>query len=175
MQAGRGRAEGWKWGGCSHNVRFGETVARQFLETGEEGGGALAGLASLHNSQAGRLAVRKTLRTLCKCHGVSGSCATQTCWRQIPQFQQVRPLCSAVLCCTVLAGGGLPEEAVQEGTEGRPGGGGGGPAGESGQQQDRAGGAPQPPWLGSRGGGGGGCGARTASQTEGAGLPPEFT
>ena len=33
------------------------------------------------------MAVRKTLKTLCKCHGVSGSCATQTCWRQLGEFR----------------------------------------------------------------------------------------
>lgn len=33
--------------------------------------------------------MRKTLRRLCKCHGVSGSCATQTCWRQLPDFPEV--------------------------------------------------------------------------------------
>ena len=31
--------------------------------------------------------MRKTLKTLCKCHGVSGSCATQTCWRQLGEFR----------------------------------------------------------------------------------------
>ena len=43
--------------------------------------------AHLHNNQAGRVAVRKTMRTLCKCHGVSGSCASQTCWRQLSDFR----------------------------------------------------------------------------------------
>lgn len=34
-------------------------------------------------------AVKKTMRRMCKCHGVSGSCATQTCWRQISDFKTV--------------------------------------------------------------------------------------
>ena len=76
----------WKWGGCSDNVKFGELVSRQFLDSGEVGADPRS-LANLHNSEAGRVAVRKTMRTLCKCHGVSGSCATQTCWRQLPEFR----------------------------------------------------------------------------------------
>jgi len=78
----------WKWGGCSDNVKFGETVSRQFLDTGESGNDPRS-LANLHNSEAGRIAVRKTMKTLCKCHGVSGSCATQTCWRQLGEFREV--------------------------------------------------------------------------------------
>jgi len=29
------------------------------------------------------------MKRLCKCHGVSGSCATQTCWRQLSDFSEV--------------------------------------------------------------------------------------
>ena len=62
-------------------------MARQFLDSGETGSEPRS-LAALHNSQAGRVAVRKTMKTLCKCHGVSGSCATQTCWRQLGEFRK---------------------------------------------------------------------------------------
>jgi len=85
---GRPRRTSWQWGGCSANVYFGEQVSRQFLDTRELGNSPKS-LANLHNNQAGRVAVRKTLRRLCKCHGVSGSCATQTCWRQLADFPQV--------------------------------------------------------------------------------------
>lgn len=27
------------------------------------------------------------LRTECKCHGVSGSCLMQTCWKSLPPFR----------------------------------------------------------------------------------------
>ena len=76
----------WAWGGCSDNLVFGERVSRQFLDV-DRATRQQASLATLHNNQAGRVAVRKTMRTLCKCHGVSGSCATQTCWRQLPEFR----------------------------------------------------------------------------------------
>src|SRR6218665_1229411 len=29
------------------------------------------------------------LRRVCKCHGLSGSCTTTTCWRKLPPFVQV--------------------------------------------------------------------------------------
>jgi wingless-type MMTV integration site family, member 8 len=72
----------WKWAGCSDNLVVGAAVGRQFLDRA-------AGLPALHNYEAGRVAVRKAMRQLCKCHGVSGSCATQTCWRQLGDFRDV--------------------------------------------------------------------------------------
>ena len=72
----------WKWAGCSDNLVVGTAVGRQFLDR-------TAGLPALHNHEAGRVAVRKAMRRLCKCHGLSGSCATQTCWRQLGDFREV--------------------------------------------------------------------------------------
>lgn len=34
-------------------------------------------------------AVRNILKTECKCHGVSGSCITRTCWRTLGPFRHV--------------------------------------------------------------------------------------
>lgn len=31
-------------------------------------------------------AVKRAMRRVCKCHGMSGSCATQTCWLQLENF-----------------------------------------------------------------------------------------
>ena len=85
---GSSGADSWKWGGCSDNVAFGEQISKQFLDQDRTNQQQVS-LANLHNNQAGRIAVRKTMRTLCKCHGVSGSCATQTCWRQLGDFKHV--------------------------------------------------------------------------------------
>ena len=101
---------GWKMRGCSDNVHFGSQVAQQFLDATEAGtdsaslgnylldffknsidlhGNFFSSIANLHNNEAGRVAVKRTMRELCKCHGVSGSCATKTCWRQISKFREV--------------------------------------------------------------------------------------
>ena len=78
--------DSWKWGGCSDNVVFGTQVSKQYLDRMSN---EARTLANIHNNEAGRVAVKKTMRQLCKCHGVSGSCATQTCWRQIGNFKEV--------------------------------------------------------------------------------------
>merc|ERR1712110_151851 len=78
----------WKLRGCSDNVHFGSQVAQQLLDATEAGADS-ASMANLHNNEAGRVAVKKNMRELCKCHGVSGSCATKTCWKQISDFRQV--------------------------------------------------------------------------------------
>lgn len=33
--------------------------------------------------------VKTLLRTDCKCHGVSGSCAMKTCWKSLPPFRVI--------------------------------------------------------------------------------------
>ncbi|KAM3605561.1 uncharacterized protein V6R79_000812 [Siganus canaliculatus] len=85
---GQRGGHGWLWGGCSDNVVFGEAISKQFVDALETGQDARAAM-NLHNNEAGRKAVKGTMQRTCKCHGVSGSCTTQTCWLQLPEFREV--------------------------------------------------------------------------------------
>jgi len=33
--------------------------------------------------------VKRTMKTLCKCHGVTGSCQMRTCWKQLAEFREI--------------------------------------------------------------------------------------
>ncbi|XP_053308978.1 protein Wnt-8 [Spea bombifrons] len=85
---GRIGGRGWVWGGCSDNVEFGERISKLFVDGLETGQDARA-LMNLHNNEAGRLAVKSTMKRTCKCHGVSGSCSVQTCWLQLAEFRDI--------------------------------------------------------------------------------------
>ncbi|KAF2366633.1 Wnt [Trinorchestia longiramus] len=85
--------EGWKWGGCSDNLNFGNQFARQFVDAPEKEwhkkNKKFRNLMNLHNNEAGRQVVGNLMKMQCRCHGVSGSCELKTCWRSIPPFSEV--------------------------------------------------------------------------------------
>ncbi|CAG0895528.1 unnamed protein product, partial [Cyprideis torosa] len=85
--------EGWKWGGCSDNLRYGVTFSEAFVDSPEREKYAstrnLRAKMNLHNNAAGRQAIASMLRTQCRCHGVSGSCELKTCWQTLPRFAEV--------------------------------------------------------------------------------------
>jgi wingless-type MMTV integration site family protein 7 len=85
---GRFSAEGWKWGGCSADIQYGLKFSRIFVDSREvdEDSGTLM---NLHNNGAGRKALKDSINTECKCHGVSGSCSTKTCWTTLARFRVV--------------------------------------------------------------------------------------
>ncbi|XP_061582371.1 protein Wnt-8a-like [Cololabis saira] len=85
---GQTGGRGWIWGGCSDNAAFGDKISKLFVDALEDGHDSRAAV-NLHNNEAGRLAVKATLRKACKCHGVSGSCSIQTCWMQLADFREV--------------------------------------------------------------------------------------
>lgn len=82
------QAEGWKWGGCSADVRYGIDFSRRFVDAREIKKNARR-LMNLHNNEAGRRTVYNLADVACKCHGVSGSCSLKTCWLQLADFRKV--------------------------------------------------------------------------------------
>ncbi|CAG7729627.1 unnamed protein product [Allacma fusca] len=90
---GRATPEGWKWGGCSDNLKFGIQFSRRFVDATEKSkpweSKSVRSLMNLHNNEAGRQAIAHLMRMQCRCHGVSGSCELKTCWKNVPSFTEV--------------------------------------------------------------------------------------
>uniref|UniRef100_A0A4W5L5M5 Protein Wnt n=1 Tax=Hucho hucho TaxID=62062 RepID=A0A4W5L5M5_9TELE len=80
--------EGWKWGGCSANIKYGVEFSRHFVDARELKKNARR-LMNLHNNEAGRKILEERMKLECKCHGVSGSCTTKTCWITLPKFREI--------------------------------------------------------------------------------------
>ncbi|MBN3285167.1 WNT7A protein, partial [Polyodon spathula] len=80
--------EGWKWGGCSADIRYGLDFSKVFVDAREIKQNART-LMNLHNNEAGRKMLEENMRLECKCHGVSGSCTTKTCWTTLPKFREL--------------------------------------------------------------------------------------
>ncbi|XP_003381170.1 protein Wnt-4a [Trichinella spiralis] len=87
-RVGRGQdSQGeFSWGGCSDNLPYAISFARKFIDSKDRRSRDGRALMNLHNNRAGRKAVKRNLKIQCKCHGVSGSCATRTCWRALPHL-----------------------------------------------------------------------------------------
>lgn len=90
---GRDTPEGWKWGGCSDNLRYGIKFAKRFIDAPDKKllkkDGEMRNLMNLHNNEAGRRAIARLMMMKCRCHGVSGSCEFKTCWKSLPKFSEV--------------------------------------------------------------------------------------
>uniref|UniRef100_A0A8C5RU58 Protein Wnt n=1 Tax=Laticauda laticaudata TaxID=8630 RepID=A0A8C5RU58_LATLA len=80
--------EGWKWGGCSADIRYGIGFSKVFVDAREIKQNART-LMNLHNNEAGRKILEENMKLECKCHGVSGSCTTKTCWTTLPKFREL--------------------------------------------------------------------------------------
>lgn len=82
-----GETEQFEWGGCSDNIHHGYAMSRQLMQEEKNRDGR--SMIIEHNNEAGRLAVKRNMQTECKCHGLSGACSLQTCWKKMPLFRNV--------------------------------------------------------------------------------------
>jgi hypothetical protein len=77
------------WAGCDEIVKFGFKVAKMYLDTQDSLQGEASRLINSHNYEAGRQAVKKLMKRVCKCHGTSGACQVKTCWTVVPDISEV--------------------------------------------------------------------------------------
>ncbi|XP_075881337.1 protein Wnt-2b-A-like isoform X3 [Nelusetta ayraudi] len=76
------------WGGCSDDIKFGIKFAKDFIDAQELMMKDARAMMNLHNNRCGRMAVKRFMKSECKCHGVSGSCSLRTCWRTMSDFRR---------------------------------------------------------------------------------------
>ncbi|XP_060111247.1 protein Wnt-9b [Heteronotia binoei] len=81
----------WQWGVCGDNLKFSIRFLKNFLGQ-KKVGKDLKAKVDMHNTNMGIKAVKNGLKTTCKCHGVSGSCAVRTCWKQLSPFHETGKL-----------------------------------------------------------------------------------
>ncbi|CAF1115973.1 unnamed protein product [Rotaria sordida] len=83
--------DGFEWGGCSDDLKFGRNVSMSFIDKQETliTRRQIVRMINLHNNEAGRQIVERNIQLTCKCHGVSGSCTLRVCWRTLPDFRLI--------------------------------------------------------------------------------------
>ncbi|KAK8767777.1 hypothetical protein V5799_005442 [Amblyomma americanum] len=81
----------WKWGGCGDNYPFAAKFARRLLsrDSRKRRPRTLRTPVDAHNIAVGIRTLRRGIRPVCKCHGVSGSCSARTCWREVAPFPEL--------------------------------------------------------------------------------------
>eukprot|EP00795_Rhopilema_esculentum_P006918 gene6918-12533_t len=82
--------------GCSENIKYGIAFSERFLDTAELMDRHRRPRTSkdilsmnIHNYRVGRKIARESMRKTCKCHGMSGTCATKVCFKQLPPFDEI--------------------------------------------------------------------------------------
>lgn len=105
----------WPSIGCSDNIEYASSQTKQLLDVRLKSEPTdLSTVLMTHNYNAGRQvshifksirgsfdkvinfykftfqkAVVQNMRTVCKCHGISGSCSVRSCWRRLSSFRQI--------------------------------------------------------------------------------------
>lgn len=88
-QASSRSSSDFVWAGCSDNVKFGNTFGRKFVDQYDrQHATEPRSQMNLHNNRVGRRLLVNAMNKECKCHGVSGSCVTKTCWKVMPKFDE---------------------------------------------------------------------------------------
>lgn len=77
------------WRGCDEVVKFGFKVSKIYLESQDDKSDEASRRINRHNFEVGRVAVKKSMKKICKCNGVSGSCQVNTCWTGVPDMVKV--------------------------------------------------------------------------------------
>ncbi|KAJ8019583.1 Protein Wnt-6 [Holothuria leucospilota] len=105
----------WEWGGCDDNIEFGYSKSKEFMDAQQKKRNDIRTLITLHNNEAGRTVIRMNMFRECKCHGLSGSCTLQTCWRKMPSFRKVGNLLKEKFNgAAKVTGGNTGEEIIPE-------------------------------------------------------------
>ncbi|XP_018496621.1 protein Wnt-2b-A [Galendromus occidentalis] len=81
--------ENHKWEGCSLDVRAPMKFVRKFLDTDLQKSQHPSSQMTLHNYNAGRLALKLVRKLDCRCHGTSGSCTFKTCYKRFGTFEEI--------------------------------------------------------------------------------------
>ncbi|CAB3993943.1 Wnt-5b, partial [Paramuricea clavata] len=88
----------YKWGGCGDNIQYASDFSKKFLDDPkvlEKLNGSTNAkraeklLMDHHNKEAGRQAVFKNKKVICKCHGATSHCSVKTCWYQVQEFNVI--------------------------------------------------------------------------------------
>ncbi|CEF62797.1 Protein Wnt-4 [Strongyloides ratti] len=79
---------GFRWSGCSDNIKYAGNVVRHFFDHQKKNSHPGI-LMDNHNFMIGRIMAKKSYKKVCKCHGISGSCQTKTCWMSTGSIDEI--------------------------------------------------------------------------------------
>lgn len=77
------------WQGCDEIVKFAFKISKLYLDSQEIRQHPVSKRINAHNYEVGRLAVKRSMKKICKCHGISGSCQINTCWNSLPSMSKI--------------------------------------------------------------------------------------